>query len=213
MAHLYTEQRPQGDKMAPRAVAARIIGYTNTYNVYQTITETGKRMLSKEPRTQGLDHEDEEKTNKEGYTRRFTLAKAVEDLHALAEGKKGPNFGSDCPINPVEPKTPEKSKKEPELITLSSQILQEAREAPGAPSKPPPTFEPRQSQRRGRDLRPIDPKTHERIGEHHEESNEPWYSHFMPRINRIGHDEDHPTEQQIVNSPHTQEWAQAREVE
>ena len=218
MAHLYKEQRPQGDKMAPRVIEARVIGYTNTHNVYQTITETGKRMLSKEPRTMALDHEDEEETNEQGYTRRFTLEKAVEDLHAMAEGKEGPNFGSDCPVNPVEAKTPEKSKKgeekKPDPTTPSNQLLQEAKEAPVAPRKL--NVEPRRSQRSGRDLRPIDPKTHERIGEKtqsYEEQSEPWYSHFLPRINRVGHDEDHPTEQQANSSPHAQEWAQARETE
>ena len=34
IAHLYKEQRPQGDKMAPRGIEARVIGYTNTYSVY-----------------------------------------------------------------------------------------------------------------------------------------------------------------------------------
>lgn len=180
--------------MAPRAIKARVIGYTNTYNVYQTITETGKRMMSKEPRTLGLDHEEEEEITALGYTRRPTLEKAMEDCYALAEGKKGPNMGLDCPVNPAEknePETPEKKKKGPDPETPSNQLLQEAKEAPEAPQKPPPTFEPRRSQRSGRDLRPIDPKTHERIGEPHEEPNEPWYSHFMPRINRVGHDEDH----------------------
>lgn len=150
MAHLYKEQRPQGDKMAPRAIEARIIGYTNTYNVYQTITEAGKRLLSKEPRTLGLDHEEEEEVTSQGYTRRPTLEKAVEDCYALAEGKKGPNMGLDCPINPAEkqqpePETPEKPTKRgnPEPITPSNQLLQEAKEAPGAPQKPPPIFEPR----------------------------------------------------------------------
>lgn len=170
-------------------------------------------MLSKEPRTWWLDHKDEEETTQQGYTRRFTLEKAVEDLHALAEEKKGPNFGSDCPENPVEPKTPEKLKKEPEPITPSNQLLQETREAPRAPVKPPPIFEPRRSQRSGRDLRPIDSKTHKRIGEPHKEPSEPWYSHFIPRVNRIGHDEDHPTEQQVITSPYAKEWAQAREIE
>ena len=93
MVHLYKEQRPQGDKMAPRAIGARVIGYINTYNVYQTITETGKRLLSKEPRTSGLDHEEEEEVTSQGYTWRPTLEKAIEDCYALAEGRKGPNMG------------------------------------------------------------------------------------------------------------------------
>ena len=31
--------------------------------------------------------------------------------------------------------------------------------------------------------------------------------------NRVGHDEDHPTEEQILKSPNAQEWAAAREIE
>ena len=130
-------------------------------------------------------------------------------------------MGLDCPINPAgehkEPETPEKPKtKKPEPITPSNQLLQEVQEVPGAPVKPPSIFEPRRSQRSGRDLRPIDPKTHERIDTKETQSyeeKEPWYSHFMPRVNRIGHDEDHPTEQQVNSSPYAKEWAQARETE
>ena len=33
------------------------------------------------------------------------------------------------------------------------------------------------------------------------------------QINRVGHDEDHPTEEQTTSSPHAHEWAKAREVE
>ena len=33
------------------------------------------------------------------------------------------------------------------------------------------------------------------------------------QINRIGHDEDHPTEEQVITSPYAQEWAIARETE
>lgn len=68
LAYPYKEQRTQRDKMAPRAMEARVIGYTNTRNVYQTIMETGKRMLSKETRTMALDHSDEEEVTSQGYT-------------------------------------------------------------------------------------------------------------------------------------------------
>jgi hypothetical protein len=37
-------------KLEPRAIKARIINYTNTYNVYWTIDAHGKRRLSKAPR-------------------------------------------------------------------------------------------------------------------------------------------------------------------
>ena len=128
-------------------------------------------------------------------------------------------MGLDCPINPAEkaePETPKREEKRGDPETPSGQLLQETKEAPGAPQKPPPVFEPRRSQRSGRDLRPINPQTHERVGERtqpHKEPSEPWYSHFIPRVNRIGHDEDHPTEQQAAASLYAHEWAQAREVE
>ena len=33
------------------------------------------------------------------------------------------------------------------------------------------------------------------------------------QVNRVGHDDDHPTEEQVMKSPNTQEWAKAREIE
>jgi hypothetical protein len=48
-------------KLEPRAVKARIINYTNTYNVCWTIDTHGKRRLSKAPRpAQSEEHEVEE---------------------------------------------------------------------------------------------------------------------------------------------------------
>ena len=47
MIHIYKGQRV--DRMAPRAVEARLIGYTETHEVYQTIMTTGKRQLAKNP--------------------------------------------------------------------------------------------------------------------------------------------------------------------
>lgn len=125
-------------------------------------------------------------------------------------------MGLDCPFNTIGEQKEPKNKK-PELITLSKQLLQEAQEAPEAPTKPPHIFEPRRSHGSAHDLSPIDPKTHERIGERqpYEETNETCYSHFLLRINRIGHDEYHPTEHQVAKALATlaEEWAQAREVE
>ena len=48
MIHVYNEERP--DQMAPRAIEARIIGYTATHGTYQVITATGKRSIAKNPR-------------------------------------------------------------------------------------------------------------------------------------------------------------------
>ena len=49
MIHIYKDQR-EGGQWAPRAQEARIIGYTETHGVYQVITPTGKRLISKDPR-------------------------------------------------------------------------------------------------------------------------------------------------------------------
>lgn len=65
--------------MALQAIKAGVIKYTNTHNVYQTITETGKRILSKETRTLGLDHEEEIAATSQVYTHRPTLKKSLED--------------------------------------------------------------------------------------------------------------------------------------
>ena len=48
MVHIYKDQRE--GRWAPRAQEARIIGYTETHGVYQVITPTGKRLISKDPR-------------------------------------------------------------------------------------------------------------------------------------------------------------------
>ena len=49
MTHIYKVQREVG-QWAPRAQEARIIGYIETHGVYQVITPTGKRPISKDPR-------------------------------------------------------------------------------------------------------------------------------------------------------------------
>ena len=48
MIHIYKDQRDS--RWAPRAQEAQIIGYTETHGVYQVITPTGKRLISKNPR-------------------------------------------------------------------------------------------------------------------------------------------------------------------
>ena len=60
MVHLYKEER---DRMAPRALEARIIGYTATYGVYQVITITGKRRIAKNPKP--IDQTKEESDGEE----------------------------------------------------------------------------------------------------------------------------------------------------
>ena len=48
MIHVYKDQRD--GRWAPRAQEARIIGYTETHGVYQVITPTGWRLISKDPK-------------------------------------------------------------------------------------------------------------------------------------------------------------------
>lgn len=49
MIYLYKEER-NNDRMAPRGTEARIIGYTDTHEVYQVITTTRKQKIAKNPR-------------------------------------------------------------------------------------------------------------------------------------------------------------------
>ena len=48
MIHIYKDQRE--GRWTPRAQEARIIGYIETHGVYQVITPTTKRLISKDPR-------------------------------------------------------------------------------------------------------------------------------------------------------------------
>ena len=65
MIHIYKEDRPT--RMAPRAIEARIIGYTATYGTYQVITTTGKRKVAKNPRAiyQSNKHDSDEEDTSE----------------------------------------------------------------------------------------------------------------------------------------------------
>ena len=47
------------DKMAARGSEAKIIGYSDTYGVYHTITSSGKRQLAKDPKPIDQDEEEE----------------------------------------------------------------------------------------------------------------------------------------------------------
>ena len=62
-------------------------------------------------------------------------------------------------------------------------------------------MEPRRSTRSGKDLRTIDPKSHKRV------------ETIKHMVNRVGHDEDHPTDQQARESLIAHEWAKARQAE
>ena len=141
MTYIYKENREADKRWAPRSQEARIIGYTETFGIYQAITATGKRI----------------------------------------ETTKNP-----MPIK--ESNLPTKGlTKEP---TIQSEQ-----------SKEPVMKEPRRSTRSGRDLRPIDPHTHKRIDT------------IKHMVNQVGHDEDHPTDQQARESTIAHEWAKARQIE
>ena len=152
MIHIYKDQR-EGGRWAPRAQEARIVGYTETHGVYQVITPTGKRLISKDPRPIR-----EEKT------------------------PEGPV------VNQPEqtPEIPEITEKEPE------------------------TQPPRRSTRSGRDTRPFDQREKEGLYGNQQ------VNKLRLIVNRVGHDDDHPTEQQVLeetNQTLAKEWAEAREKE
>ena len=161
MIHIYKDQR-EGGRWAPRAQEARIIGYTETHGVYQVITPSGKRLISKDPRP-----------IKEEKMTEASTANQPEQT----------------------PETPEVTEKEsPE------------REVP----KEPETQLPRRSTRSSRDTRPFNQREKEGL------YGKPQVNKLRLIINRVGHDDDHPTEQQVseeTNQTLAKEWAEAREKE
>ena len=147
MTHIYKDQR-EGGRWAPRAQEARIIGYTETHGVYQVITPTGKRLISKGPR----------------------------------------------PI-----------KEEPEVT--SPIATPEIPTPPSKISKPEEPQEPRRSTRSGRDPRPFNQREKEGL----------YGSSQINKLrliaNRVGHDNDHPTKEQVKQSPDIKQYEEARERE
>ena len=142
MIHIYKDQR-EGGRWAPRAQEARIIGYTETHGVYQVITPSGKRLISKDPRP-----------IKEEKMTEASTANQPEQT----------------------PETPEVTEKEsPE------------REVP----KEPETQLRRRSTRSGRDTRPFNQREKEGL------YGKPQVNKLRLIINRVGHDDDHPKEQQV----------------
>ena len=164
MIHIYKDQRD--GRWAPRAQEARIIGYTETHGVYQVITPTGKRLISKDPRP-------------------------------IREETPIPT-----PTIPQKPAPESASQKEPISVI--------------APKRPNPLSEtneskepqkPRRSTRSGRDSRPFNQREKEGL------YGVPQISKLRLIVNRVGHDEDHPTEEQATQSPNAKEWEEAREKE
>ena len=97
--------------MGPRALEARIIGYTATHGVYQTLTVSGRRKVAKDPRPIEQTKDDSDDENIEWPT------KPIQDLTDIAEGRPGRNYNWHCPEKEEcpegthaedEPKTPEK---------------------------------------------------------------------------------------------------------
>ena len=149
MIHIYKDQR-EGGRWAPRAQEARIIGYTETHGVYQVITPTGKRLISKNPTPIREEPEETSQT-----------------------------------ITPEIPTPP------PEII------------------KPKEPQEPRRSTRGGRDPRPFDQREKEGL------YGDLQINKLRLIVNRVGHDDDHPTEQLVAEANQTlaKEWAEARDKE
>ena len=157
MIHIYKDQR-EGGRWAPRAQEARIIGYTETHGVYQVITPTGKRLISKNPRP----IREEEKS----------------ELPTVNQPKQN-NENSETP-------------------TMQKEVQKE--EA---------LQNPRRSTRSGKDTRPFNQREKEGL-----------YGNLQVNklrliVNRVGHDDDHPTEQQVAeaNQALAKEWEEARDKE
>ena len=149
MIHIYKDQRD--GRWAPRAQEARIIGYTETHGVYQVITPTSKRLISKDPRP--IREEPDEPTPKKEAT----------------------------------------STTGPEELSSPPEI-----------TKPK---EPRRSTRSGRDNRPFNQREKEGL------YGVSQVNKLRTIVNRVGHDDDHPTEEQANQLPKAKEWEQAREKE
>ena len=137
MIHIYKDQR-DGGRWSPRTQEARIIGYTETHGVYQVITPTGKRLISKDPRP--IREQPEE----------------------------------------ISPTTV------PETPTFLREII-----------KPKEPQKPRRSTRSGRDTRPFDQREKEGL------YGTPQINKLRLIVNRIGHDDDHSTEQQVAEANQT----------
>ena len=201
MVHVYKDQRGN-DRMAVRAVSAKIVGYTKTHGIYQVVSETGKRALAKNPRPINDKDDDKEDTSE-------WATKPVQDLEDIANGHPGRNYGWHCPEkeacpkgshveNQPEPSTPKIPLLESPEPDSPSQQLSREQEPPSAPQKPV-VPEPRRFERMGRDVT----NWQERIAQG-----------LAGGVNRVGHDDDHPTDEQTRSHPtKAHEWAKARQIE
>ena len=176
--HIYTET----NKMSPRATPACILGYTETYGIYQVISPTGKRLLSKNPTPIKEDMEEETVLpfDSEEEKPPFEMSPTIPE-----------------PLNTPVLGTPERSIT-PTFDTPDNQLLQEAQRPPDAPRRKKITEEEWAIRGGSRKSTRISDK---RIPE------------SDARIARVGHDKDHPTDEQARASNKNHEWSKARQVE
>ena len=201
MVHIYKDQRK--DRMTARAIPAIIIGYTKTHGTYQVISNSGKRTIAKNPKPINEEKNDEE-------TEEDTIVwpqKELQDLEDIANGKPGRNYNIHCPekegclegshVEKQEPQTPKQITNSPKFDSPSQQLFREQNKSPlPAPSKPKALEPLRRSERMGRDLT----NWQDRINQG-----------LAGGVNRVGHDNDHPTDEQTRTCPESHEWAKARQ--
>ena len=209
MIHLYKEER---DHMAPRAIEARITGYTATHGVYQVITTTRKRKMAKDPRT--IDQKEESDGEEESFE---WPTKPIQDLTDIVDGRTGRNYGWHCPEKEgcskgthtedqsvhisEQPQTLEKHKSQsPEPDSPSQQLFQEQQQETSAAPMKPRAPEPRRSERMGRDTTNWQDRIKQGLA-------------GGSYINRVGHDDEHPTDKQARLCLKGHEWAKARQIE
>lgn len=77
--------------MATKALEARIIGYTATYGIYQTLTISGKLRIAKNPRPINQLETDSDDSSPDWPT------KPIQDLEDIGKGETGRNYGWHCP--------------------------------------------------------------------------------------------------------------------
>ena len=193
MIHIYKNQR-NTDRMAPRAEEARIMAYTETYGVYQTIpTTTKKRQLATNPRP--IDKENKEREDENSEWPR----KPIQDFEDIADWQRGSNYGWHCPENEGCPKGTHPKNPEIPPDSPSQQLFCEQTEPPSAPQKQI-AYEPIGSERMGRDVTNWQDRIKQGLA-------------GGPTVSRVGHDEDHSTDEQARICPKAHEWAKARQIE
>ena len=191
--------------MAVRAIAAKIIGYTKTHGIYHVISNTGKLVLAKDPKSTSQEDSDEDEPSSEW------LKNPIQDLEDIAEGNPGRNYGSHCPEEQKcdncsyeeNPETSGEPKSPPD--SLSQQLFKEQQnqETPAAPSKPKAPEPIRRSELMSRNLTSWEDRIKQGLAG--KPSEQP--------IHQVGHDDEHPMDEQARTCPKAHEWAKARDTE